>query len=587
MVKHASGRTRAALIPWVVFALVSGALGWASFRGFDLTDESYYLAWISQPSRYGAGIHPFGLFFHPVYQALGQSLVSLRIVGVAMLAGTGALLGLYLERYYRRAKPSGSPVSLVCLGGLYGLAYYAGAWIMTPSYNMLANAGGALVMAGVMGWSSEGGTWSKERIPSVCVGVGGFMAALGKPTFAGLAAAGVLCFLLFAARSIGVRAAIARASLALATCLALLAAAVWANEGFAAEVKRIVLGLQLLDFGYSIADLPRKAVHDLYATPALVALSVAVLTGTLIASRFSSGFSASRSRVAILLGTVLACDLAVLAISGGLGVTGGRQPFGLVGGPLLAAGVAAVAFSAAHPSEGRGVRDILPVLALLLMPAAIAFGAAGNLVEQTLLSAFGVLLASAVAAHVFSSGRAALTLQWGGVLVLIALLGWSALVPYGLPAPVWRQHERMSLPSSADPIYVDGTTSEYVRGVQQIAAEHEFVPGTPVMDLSGGGPGTVLVMRGVAPLYPWPVHIFPESWKLADRMWASLDAQEQESAWIVGPVHPAFARSQPARMLASGYVRAGQARMRFWNQDRVIEFWRPASPQITEDQPRS
>ena len=54
---------------------------WLMDRGFDFTDESFYLAWARQPSAYDIAYGLFGYGLHPLFEIVAQKALQHFVVG--------------------------------------------------------------------------------------------------------------------------------------------------------------------------------------------------------------------------------------------------------------------------------------------------------------------------------------------------------------------------------------------------------------------------------------------------------------------------------------------------------------------------
>lgn len=565
---------------WAVFLILFLALALVCDRGFDLTDESYYVFWAFYPERFQASIHPFGLLLNAVTHLIGRSIIALRLFGLALLAGCGIILGTYADQYYRRV--AGHPLRFnpPALAAIFALGNYAVISLLTPSYNLLANAAGSLILAGALGWAIRDAEPITKRldaaIPSIIVGIGGVLAFFAKPTFAALAGLAILCHLALAWRRRGASVALYRAVVTGVACILPLVLVISATIGLERFAETIRLGLATLKFGNGLTALPHKTIAELIHAPLpllLAGLALVVVVGWKICNpRMSPPRWAS---IATAGSGVLA--LCYLGVSLGRMVLGGQIAFNVIASPVLILAIVWTIFGVARgiPSAA-GWRRWWPVAALLVLPFAIAFGTANLLIQQTSASLYAPLFAAAIAADIMFKRRIAAMIQAAAVAGTLLLLLWSFHVPYGLPASIRAQVEPLRILPGGDVLYVDRTTYRYVSGMRDIARRHGLAPDTAIIDLSGGGPGTALILNGKAPYYPWIVHIFGmNSMRLADTVWASLSPLQQRKAWIILPADPAFAGSRVlSDIRKDGHYRLlGRVPMTFWGRDRRIEIW--------------
>lgn len=557
--------------------IVAIALVVASNRSFDHTDEAYYVAWIRQPTDFRFLYQPFSHFFKPFYDLFGRPVVGLRLLGYAMLAGSGALLGLYCERFYqRRYGIAFADRELVILGALFSLVFYAG-WLLTPSYNLLANTGASLLMAGCLGWLTPPRDGSdgvrSDRIASVLVGLGGCLSFFGKPTFAALAALPVLALLWIALRRRGAKVVIEAAAIVAVTCLVPLYLIIAYTQPLGEFVDTVVAGTQALRFGNSIAQVPLKALREFYSGPPILFIALTAFAFCLAKALRPSDSPPSARNERILVVAISVAVFLLLARA----VQAGGWLFPL----MTLCGVLCMLAYGLLGARARPVRmgALGFVFVLLVVPFAIAIGSANPLLFQIGASLYALLLAAVIGGRILlgeSAGRGVATLL---SVAVVALMFWGSLNPYGMPRPMVRQSEPVDLGFTPDRLYVDVPTRDYIAGLRAVAARVRLPPGTSIVDLSGSGPGNAMFLGGRAPAFPWLVNFTEGAPILVDAVWSAMTPAEQADAWILGPVHPGMRKAGlVARLNAdqSGYRCVATIPNGYWaDKQAVLTFWRP------------
>ena len=237
-------------------ALLVWVLGRCRY-GIDLTDESFYLAWMRDPSRYRASVLLFGFLYRPLYELCGGNVALLRQLNVLL---TVALAGLACFSLLRGTAPEGRVLAPLAVRLALSTVLAASAlllfqvWLPTPSYNGLALHALALAATGMV--LAEKEATRSSLAGWVVMGLAGWLAYMAKPTTAAALAMVVLAYLLAArkvnGRLLGLAAAVAIAGL-LATALVI-------DGSIAAHVSRLEHGaemLRLLDAGHTLSNLVR------------------------------------------------------------------------------------------------------------------------------------------------------------------------------------------------------------------------------------------------------------------------------------------------------------------------------------------
>ncbi|MFC3071035.1 hypothetical protein [Phenylobacterium soli] len=543
--------------PWLIAGLFAsllvcgGLLVYGSGRGFDLTDEAFYLIRTREPDGYALSYQPFGYLLHPLFSLAAENLQSFRALGFAIAACAGALLGAAL--------PSGRPRRLFGLYGALASLTIFFPWIVTPSYNSAANIGALLVLAGVFSAlrASPGAPLAAalpSSLPSALssslqIAAGLCLAAFGKPPLFAIAALAVALVALAAPRG---RTALVGGLVIGAALICL----VLPPGQIAVLVARMSLSQHVLGMPNTPLALPAKIVRDWLAVPPL-------LTAAALAAAFGLAFR--RHRPATWLGAAaVTFSLAYVATIVPDAIDGEIPDFLGLALVLLAAGYAAIVRPRPWPSR-------LAVLVLLATPAAVALGTFNNQWFQLNFSmAFGFLalfaLAAADALPWRRAAAQALALAGPAAAMLLA-----ACHPYSLPASIFDQQVPITTPLARGPVLVDPQTAAFARAADGLAS------GRLVIDLSGTGPGVAVLMGGRAPVLPW---LNPATPTWPDVVWSRLTPQAREAAVFVGPVWPAFAASQPARWFEAhraAYCRALLPPMTFWGEARSLEVWRPCA----------
>lgn len=517
--------------------ICAGLLVYGSGRGFDLTDEIFYLIWARDPHAYQLTYQPFGYLLHPLLQLARGDLQAYRLAGFAIAAGAGAFVGQSLPG------ASGNRAVFALYGAAAALTIFF-PWIITPSYNSTANVGALLILGGVL--ASLEGSPGARIAGAVAAGAGLCLAAFGKPPLFAMAVLGLVLTAL-AART-------ARATLIASLVLGgALISLILAPPDLVALVRRMSLSQHVL-------ALPNTPL----ALPAKIALDWLIVPPPLIAAAIAAGLSVvlPRFRWSPWLGYAAAgLSLAYVASIVPDAIDGAIPDFLGLAVLTTAAGYAGVV-------RPRWRADGLAIALLLAAPAAVALGTFNNQWFQLNFSmAFPFLALFALAA--------ADAMRWRrGVAQALAVAGpvgvmlLAAFDPYSLPASIFDQQVPISSPLTKGQVLVDPETATFVR------AAHGLAQGDLLVDLSGTGPGVAVALGGRAPVLPW---LNPATPTWPDVVWSRLSAQERERASFVAPVWPQFKPSAPARWLAAhkaGFCRTALPPMTFWGEKRSLELWR-------------
>ena len=267
-----SGRTWAAaqlLAGGAVAVLVVAVLVLAD-RGFDITDEGFYLNWISQPTLWDASTTQFGFVYHPLYVLVDGNLALLRRVTITLTLALSWSVVLVALGRARRGWPLPVTLSICTALAAVGLRVYD-RWLLTPSYNTLALQGALLVATGLMLWwdaTGEGCPGNEDdrnqrhawldrlSLAAIVLGFGVAALFLAKPPAAAATGALVVVALLTGRRLLVRRALVATACSAAALALFVLAVD-GSPSGFVDRLSSGASDVRLLDGGHSLTEILR------------------------------------------------------------------------------------------------------------------------------------------------------------------------------------------------------------------------------------------------------------------------------------------------------------------------------------------
>lgn len=160
-------------IPSFIFALIFLA------RGFDLTDESYYLATIASPKSYPleTGVRNYSWAYHPIFM-LTHSLLTLRASSLIITSILAAFMYHSANRYFSRRESDKKVFFeqyLMIVVANIGLVYPFH-WLPTPSYNTLALQGALLTFGSIFRLARR-----NDWVSKTLLACGLFLILLAKP----------------------------------------------------------------------------------------------------------------------------------------------------------------------------------------------------------------------------------------------------------------------------------------------------------------------------------------------------------------------------------------------------------------------
>lgn len=180
-VRVAMGAARA--VPLALSSCVALVMAFVANRGLDPVDESYLLRMVDNPqaTRPAGDVYLFAFVVHPLYELVGRDVAALRLAGFAVVAAVAAVLcreslalleagGVVLRRSHVAVA-----MAVAAAASLFVFSFD----VAVPAYRSVALVGLMLVALGVAralrGDAVMGGA---------CVGSGGWVTFMGKPTSA-------------------------------------------------------------------------------------------------------------------------------------------------------------------------------------------------------------------------------------------------------------------------------------------------------------------------------------------------------------------------------------------------------------------
>lgn len=489
--------------------------GWALRRGFDITDEGFYLLNFAYPAEYSSNFTSFHLLISKLLPATQVSVVGYRAAGLLAALFSAGLFSWAFRRWSAARLGTRLPLTWVLPLFVMGALVQYGLGTRTINYNTLNSLAIAVFVSGVLCYLAAPG-----RRALALLALGGL--AMGLDAFvkisscvAVLGSGGLLLVLLSAAPF--------RLGAALRPLLAV-------GVGILAAVALFGLGIKplpawyhdfrhetgiLLQTGYN-AGLLVRYLHD--AGPIVRTLlwpfgAVAAAAGAWVYYQGRDGRGAR---------------WAMLAVAGGVGLllVEGRR-LGLyqnshlnanrsAAWPLAFLLVAAAMLLAArlrHTGPGRPAgpwRAWLVPLWLLALPFASALGTWNSIFINVLMEVMYWLALLLVLFQLLPAPAQALR---GVRLALLALpaLVLTEQIAYGLLwAPylqvenMFRQQTPLVLGAPLRParLLVDAPTAEYLQGLRAALHRAGFRVGDPVLALYDA-PGVVYAVGGIAPGNAW------------------------------------------------------------------------------------
>ncbi len=529
-------------------------------RGYEFTDEGFYLNWLSNPGLWPTSTTLFGFVYHPLFIVLDGDIAQMRRVSVVLtlcLSWVAAFLALGPAR---RSWPRVIGVSIATAVASVALRLH-NLWLLTPNYNILVLQSALLIVVGLLLWweSDHAGT-NAHDVPrrsllmqwgaATMVGIGGVALFLAKPP--GAAATGLIVALAITLACRSRRMVLLSAAIAATSLSALTIIFDGSPAGTVARFRAGADELRALDAGHSLLDALLVDSLNLSLSTAAVGLgSLSAVTGLTWALTKVPG---RRERSLFVLGGAVALVLTAGLIVLHPIVVAMRVPGAVLvplSVPVCAIGCRVTWELRSRTSHSQRRPDLVLAGCLLLMPITCTLGtntntwiAAGQCAVIWTISALVVLrpLFETEGWQLLTPTAVAAT-ALAVVPIIIAMDQ-----PYHQPGPVWAYDESVRIGADAT-LKVSDPVADTIRGMEQVAQDAEMPPGAVVIDLSGRAPGLVYAL-GAQPLNsPWVPRAFPGS---EDALRMSIDrltCHQVRAVWLLdqpGSPHDLAAAYFPA-----------------------------------------
>lgn len=492
--------------------------------GLDLTDESFYLNWISNPWLYQYGVTQFGFIYHPVYQWLNHDYVALRLFNLLMTYSLSSLLFfLFLSLKFKRSGLFNLLASLgFSLASITVLTIH-GEWLPTPSYNTLDFQGCLITALGSLLAVSFN---SRFKVCSaMLIALGGWLVFMAKPSSALLLSIVVLIFLLSDYKNTWRVVFYAVIIVFLFMCLS----AVIIDGSLFQFIKRYQGGLLMIQTqgtGHSLSKLFRLDLFDLsyiFIRDAAVLFSFMLIAQFLITRRLRW---VSQIVWVCLFLLLLFCLL--FSINPYIAYKKVESFYTLI---VIVVPIVGLTYGFLNRKSYR--QDFRVTIFFLVLPYVYVAGT-GNNYWLVATGAFVFWVIAALNGFITElDKRSEIALPLVAVVSLSVYVVFKSMaVPYRQAEPIIKQHASATNPHTGKLIKLSVNTATYLNSLMTLVKETGFKINTPVIDFSGQHPGTLYYMRANPIGQAWNIGGYPGSHQRASMALRQVDCETIASSWL-------------------------------------------------------
>ena len=529
---------------------------WFSRYGLDLTDESFYLVWISNPFLYSVSSTQFGFVYYPLYELLGGNIAALRQANILITFGLAvALCNAFFKKIFQEQTLAAIHRIIISASFATTSLLFLTTWLPTPSYNSLALQ--ALLVAAIGLILAERGSSRASLTGWLLVGIGGWLAFMAKPTTAAALAIGAGAYLLLAGK-LNFR----LLAISLATALGLLVLSAFAIDGsISGFIDRLIGGVEVgraLAGGHTISQLLRLDNFQLG-----VKEKGFLVAGTIVVAS-AAYFSQAQSKALVYCGTLLSVSFALFQLA----IVGGFIQKPLNAGPAQDLLISAIPFAGMLVGVLLSRFQLLfqitraqwaLALSFLAFPHFYAFGTGGNYWSAGANSGiFWTLAGLALLGSVAPIPRPStllLPLGLAAQLITVALIHAGIEAPYRQPSHLSQYDYTIEIGKPGSVLVLSKPFGQYFANAVDAAKRAGFTEETPMIDLTGQSPGVLYAMGAKTIGQAWTIGGYPGSNALAEAMLKKVSCEELAMAWLLaepeGPrkMSPEILRSYGANMV--------------------------------------
>ena len=529
---------------------------WGLDRGFEITDEAYYLLLAIHPKAATLYISAQQWLSAPIWHITG-SLAAFRLAGMALLAGSAMLLAQgAIATLGGEGGHAPRPGGRFCIhaGTIVCALLYASTINLSPCYNLLVSAA-ANTAAGLFMLAMKTGKGLRATALLALTGLALGCACVCKLS-SGVATLALLLVWMSALQ--GVSAIFAKNALvvfaAMLVCIAGLIS-VWSS--WTELTYAVSHGLNLFKMVQSETILSRIFR---YATE--FGAEAGQAAGTFWPAMLGAGLYLRTRRPAFA--AICFAALALGLISGDSYLGGADRHAPQIRAALS---IYALVLLVRVPAWVRVRRIVCLVAGLSLLPYAVAFGSGNSIFTQVIdsLAPWGAV--AGLLSQAQGINRTDRLMALGLHTVLIAILSAQILTsgfraPYHLAKPLIGQTHRVSI-GVLGSVRVDRRTVEFIAALEAAAAVCNIKAGAPFLGLYNI-PGVALVLGTVPPETPWLNNLAQAESIFELVPQAKLDKAVVAVNLQAGGSNPPLPR--PIQMLDEKYHVCGEAVFPFANQ---------------------
>ena len=529
------------LLSIIIYLLVSNVA-----KGFDITDESYYILYAQHQSEIYPVIRRDGFFTGIIYLLVNENLGYLKLSGIFLLIGFSAWLALELFKYleYKLQLHNNNKWLYIAPIIASSLAYYRH-WLITPSYNWLALLGSLLILISLLRIVNNRKTNYEKLITFdyLLLVFALNMAFMAKPTTALVLGLIVFLFLLMERQNINVKKSFF--SIFMLTVLIVMSHILWSYGNIETYYERLIESLHRMstvDSRYTLSDRLISTITELKGFffekyyfhkidnwyilfIAILLLFIAILKST--------------KNIGFILLYLIFIGYSFLLFQEGLILNSKMIWFRLTELMVLSWGIVFVSLLYTNKVKIFFKQSIFILIIIFIFSfasIAYALGTNGTMVyamsSSIIFIVIGIIVANAVIDDIFETN---IFLASSGIVIttfILYMLLTAYEHPYRLITSIKDQNQKVDLLGG---LYVDEINKKYIESLQKIKKNNSTLnKRITLLDMTGGSPGANVILEADFFGEPWLAGGYPGSKQFAERVLKPyLGTDKLRKAWIL------------------------------------------------------
>ena len=562
-------------------------------KGFDITDEAFYILNATYPMRYINGVSSFAVCTNILYDLANRDIVLFRALGVLILLFSAVFASwqyvVYLEMGGGKKSSLFKDRFLVISVATYSsLSYYFKNWLTTPSYNWLQLVG-SIVVFGAVFYFLNISLLKRVLFASFLAGIGVFLILCGNPLAAILIACVV--FLMISVSQIPIRLKTIMIAASIFWSLLFFIINIHINYINIVNFIDIVLGemelSKTLGAGHSFYEAFyrfKQAILTLinpivfYVNTKITLVFLLLITSFFISER-KKGFTFRYTNFFLNISPILIVLIYCFTEYRNEYTYGLNTIYLLINLFFIFIIRRFLLDKKMVFSIAIDFSKIFPLI--ILFPLLMRFGTNNELISASfagmyyyslMILSFGVFIYTNFEDYHF---KYTFFLVLSILIFSIQLKAYRA--PYRLNAPIGEQVYKISPLNNHTELYLEKKTYEWAIKLQEAAIENNWCVGDSIIDLTGGSPGVAVILGGVLPGVAWLSGGYKGSDAYALKVLSNIDERVLKQSWILlspkGKLRISPGVLKKLNINLDEYRRVVSVRSGYRNE--LQELWRP------------